>query len=62
MRGMFPTSSLEPVRRSRGERAVAAVVRDARLEGAKLSAMRKVPLDDFHVLRRSSSRPSPAAP
>lgn len=51
MRGMFFTSTLELVRRKRGEAAVADVVKAAGFTDGKFSAMRKYPLKDFNTLR-----------
>jgi uncharacterized protein (TIGR02265 family) len=51
MRGMFFTSTLELVRRMRGEGAVDAVVKEAGFPDGKFGAMRKYPLRDFNTLR-----------
>ena len=51
MRGMFFTSTLECLRRARGEEAVTLALRTAALHAQKFSGMRNYPLAEFNNLR-----------
>jgi uncharacterized protein (TIGR02265 family) len=56
MRGMFFTSTLELVRRMRGEATVLQVAQAAGFPDGKFSAMRKYPLKDFNTLRTHTAQ------
>lgn len=56
IRGMFMVSTLECLRRAKGEDAVRAAVAAAGFAGVEWSAMKKVPLADFNKLRIEVSK------